>query len=395
MSEGKTIYIKTAAELAEYAPKIQKAKRIAVDLEFDRNRYRYGFNLCLMQIMAGETCYLIDPLAEELDLSPIFQVLEDPTKPVVVFSFQEDLMLFHLMGCKPTALFDIGVVIRLLDIPQSSLGVVLKEFLDMDVNKDAQKSNWFNRPLSPEQLSYAAQDVQHLFPLMDLLTAKAKEADLTAWIKEENLYWEGMDYSNIQQDEYLKDKDKRDFTELQWHVFSALMDMREELAKEKNQPSGRILRTDYVKELILKNGFRYWEKNRSSHPSVRDRTTKERFEAVMEKAMEEGAKLGLSATTTAKERWSKEEFQAFKDEKRLREERMDTLVSPIHKKISERVGENASTYIMSNRMAMDLLIGTVVSIPNYRIELIKEIAAELELDPSPLFHALEQVEKSA
>ena len=388
MEADKIVYINTVALLEEHVPAIQKAKRIAVDLEFDRNRYRYGFNLCLMQIMAGETCYLIDPLGEDLDLSHIFKILEDPKVPVVVFSFQEDLMLFHLMGCKPNALYDTGVAIRLLDVPQSSLAVVLKEFLDIDVNKDAQKSNWLNRPLSQEQLSYAAQDVFHLFKLMDIVEEQAKEKELAKWIKEENVYWQSMDYSNLQQDVYLKDKDKKDFTELQWHVFSKLMDLREEVAKEKNQPSGRILRTDYVKELILKNGFRYWEKNRSSHPSVRDKKHKTRFEELMIKAQEEGISLGLSKTKTAKDRWTKEEYQQFKEAKREKESLMDTLVSPIHAEIAARIGKNASTYIMSNRMAMDLMEGITTSIPAYRVELIKEVASNLGLNPEPLIQKL-------
>jgi ribonuclease D len=389
MNKEQIVYINTASELAKHIPAIEKAPRVAVDLEFDRNRYKYGFTMCLMQIMAGDICYLIDPLNEELDLSPIYKILEDPKKPVVVFSFQEDLMLFHLQGCRPTALYDTGVAIRLLDVAQSSLAVVLKEFLDIEVNKDAQKSNWFNRPLSQEQLNYAAQDVFHLFSLMDVVDAKAKELERAAWIKEENAYWESMDYSNLTQDAYLKEKDKKDFTEVQWHVFSKLMDLREEVAKEKNQPSGRILRTDYVKDIILKNGLRYWEKNRSSHPSVRDKNSKVRFEEVMIATHKEAIELGLSETKTAKDRWSKEEYQQFKEAKRAKEELMTSLVAPIHNAISERAGENTSTYIMSNRMAMDLMEGVCTSIPKYRVELIKEVADSLSLDPSPLIKSLD------
>ena len=38
-------------------------KTIFIDLEFDKNHFRYGFNLCLMQIFDGENIYLIDPLS--------------------------------------------------------------------------------------------------------------------------------------------------------------------------------------------------------------------------------------------------------------------------------------------------------------------------------------------
>jgi ribonuclease D len=77
MNKEQIVYINTASELAKHIPAIEKAPRVAVDLEFDRNRYKYGFTMCLMQIMAGDICYLIDPLNEELDLSPIYKILED------------------------------------------------------------------------------------------------------------------------------------------------------------------------------------------------------------------------------------------------------------------------------------------------------------------------------
>lgn len=55
---------------------LQSVSAFAIDLEFDRNRYRYGFNMCLMQIYDGKDCYLIDPLSKNVDIKAIFRSLK-------------------------------------------------------------------------------------------------------------------------------------------------------------------------------------------------------------------------------------------------------------------------------------------------------------------------------
>ena len=99
------IYVDTSTLVKECAIQIQKVPFISVDLEFDKNRYRYGFNLCLIQIYDGSNTYLIDPLVDEIDLQPIFGIFENPDIIKIVFSFGEDLRLLHSLGCFPKKSF--------------------------------------------------------------------------------------------------------------------------------------------------------------------------------------------------------------------------------------------------------------------------------------------------
>ena len=55
-------YIKTITGYQEFLSELNKTNEIALDLEFDRNRYGYGFQLCLIQCQVHSTCYIIDPL---------------------------------------------------------------------------------------------------------------------------------------------------------------------------------------------------------------------------------------------------------------------------------------------------------------------------------------------
>ncbi len=395
MGKENIIYIDSNAKLQEHLPQIQSCARVAVDLEFDRNRYRYGFTLCLMQLMAGEFCYLIDPLAEELDLSGIYAVFQDPSVTTVVFSFQEDMMLLQSLGCRPVNLYDTGVAIRLLDSPQTSLGTVLLDLLGVEVNKDAQKSNWFNRPLTEDQLTYAAQDVLHLFPLMDLIENRIQIADRKEWVRQENLYWQEMDYSLADQIVQLKENDKKDMNQVQWHVYGKLMELREAWAQEYNLPSGRVMRTDYVKEIIVKNGLRYWEKNRSTNNAIRTAEKKALVLEEMKRAEQEALDLGLSKENSARDRWSKEEYQKFKEEKRRKETLLAKVASPIQAEMAARYGENTATYILSNRAAMDVIEGRLTSLPEYRVKLFEEIADFLSIEASPLLENLKAIELKA
>ena len=84
-------YIDDNSALQDVVIEISKADEFAIDLEFDRNRYRYGFNMCLMQVYDGNDCYVIDPLSSNIDIQGIFPVIEDPEIQKVVFAFGEDL----------------------------------------------------------------------------------------------------------------------------------------------------------------------------------------------------------------------------------------------------------------------------------------------------------------
>jgi ribonuclease D len=151
-----------SAELKNCIDRLSSKAEIAFDLEFDKNYYRFGFNLCLIQIFDGETCYLIDPLSKKLNIIELFQVLENRFITKVCFSVDEDLRLLHSIGCFPANLYDTDIASRLLNYPAMSLTNLLMEILDVDPGESLQRSNWYNRPLTNKQINYAANDVLHL-----------------------------------------------------------------------------------------------------------------------------------------------------------------------------------------------------------------------------------------
>ncbi len=380
MSGSSIIYISEQFQLEECLPHLSSCTELAVDLEFDKNRFRYGFNLCLMQVMAEDTCYLIDPLGEDMNLSILFPIFENPEVSKVVFSFREDLALLHTLGCFPRGIYDIGVAIRLLDQTQTSLGTVLEQFLDISVDKEAQTSNWFTRPLSEEQLSYAAQDVQHLFPLKKVVEVQLETNGVNEWVRQENEHWEQMDYRVAENAPLVKEKDKKDLNEVQWYVFQALMAYRESIAEELDIPPGRAMRTDYLKEIMTQNGLRYWDKNRSTHNRVRKPKFKQEVETLVERATQEALSKGLSPEKNARSRQSREDYLASIERRKEKEFYLDHVAKPIQKELKRKYGDETAIFLLSNRLAADLLFDREIPLPEYRKELIRDAHEVVEFD---------------
>ncbi|MCF6342040.1 MAG: ribonuclease D, partial [Bacteroidales bacterium] len=201
-------YITTSPELNESLNHLINVPSFAIDLEFDKNRYAYGFNLCLVQIYSGEYCYLIDPLAKDLDIGLLFPLLENEKIQKVVLSFGEDLRLLHSLGCFPKNLFDLALASRLLNHPPGSLAVLLGEVLQIGINKSSQNSNGLKRPLTEKQLNYAAKDVVHLLKLQSLLVDEAREKKVLSWIEEENAGLDKLSFADVENNNFIKNKDK-------------------------------------------------------------------------------------------------------------------------------------------------------------------------------------------
>jgi ribonuclease D len=80
--------------LLECLDSLKDTKEIALDLEFDRDRFAYGFTLCLIQVSDGKMSWLIDPLTG-IDLKPLYRFLEQEVPLKIMHAPGEDLNLLH------------------------------------------------------------------------------------------------------------------------------------------------------------------------------------------------------------------------------------------------------------------------------------------------------------
>jgi ribonuclease D len=165
--------------------------RIALDTEF-MGEGRYRTLLCLIQLaVAGEhgeqLIEILDPLQGELPVEPLASVLADPEIELVVHAGRQDIALLRrALGCEARNVFDTQVAAGFLGMgAQCSYDTLLAELLGVRLAKSASFTRWDARPLSPEQLEYARDDVVHLTALALELQRRLEQAGRLRWAREE------------------------------------------------------------------------------------------------------------------------------------------------------------------------------------------------------------------
>ncbi|MDT0581919.1 ribonuclease D [Brumicola blandensis] len=181
-------YIDTQKALVEYCEKIKWASALAIDTEFVRTRTLVP-QLGLIQVYDGEHLALIDPVAIA-DLSIFSNILCDESVVKVLHSCSEDLdALWHNLGVVPSPLYDTQFAANLLDMGQT-LGYanLVEQILEVHVDKGESRTDWIARPLSSEQLHYAAADVFYLLPVYHDLAKQVESLGQTDWVFAESAF---------------------------------------------------------------------------------------------------------------------------------------------------------------------------------------------------------------
>lgn len=376
--------VKHPTQLSETIDQLETATELSIDLEFDKNRFRYGFNLCLMQIAADGVCYVIDPLSDGLEISKLFPLLESDQSEKVVFAFGEDLRLLHALGCFPKRLFDLKTATSLLNYPPASLTNLLDEILDVQVGKSAQNSNWFKRPLTETQISYAAEDVMHLGELKGQLMKELREKDIEDWVAQENAFLDSLSFADVSNNELYRTKDKLGLSEYTWFVLKRLFEFRDELAKKVNRPSYQIIHKDYLAELANdRAALGKWESMSGIHRAVKNNSTRAQLEQVLAIAHREAEAANKSKTALAVPRPDPEESRKRRAEKAKMEQVKSQVFAPIKKRLIEDYGEHAATFMLSNRNIIDLISGDDSALRNYKRRLLLKYGEEVGVDVRP------------
>ena len=164
--------------LLEICNLAQMQSAVALDTEFMRVS-TYFPKLGLIQLYDGERVSLIDPLAIT-DFSPFIALLSNPKVLKILHSCSEDLLVFlQEFDQLPHPMIDTQIMARFLGLGTSAgLAKLAQQYLNIEIDKGATRTNWIKRPLSDIQLQYAAGDVWYLLPLYHILE---KELSKTSW----------------------------------------------------------------------------------------------------------------------------------------------------------------------------------------------------------------------
>lgn len=248
-----TQYIDNTPDLVALCQSLAEAEWLAIDTEFVREK-TYFSQLCLVQISDGEQISLIDTIAIE-DLTPLCELLENPSITKVLHSASQDLeIFFQLRGIVPEPLFDTQIAAALLGQPgQVSYAAMVEKYYDVQLDKSHSRTDWSRRPLSQAQLVYAADDVNYLGKIYHLQLQELEKRGRLEWHRElcDNLSSK-ENYENPPSMAWQRIKGHGRMKPGQLVVLHALAAWREESAQSSNIPRRWVLADDCLIDLSYK-----------------------------------------------------------------------------------------------------------------------------------------------
>ena len=182
-----------SADVVASAALARASGRVGVDTEF-MSEGRYRALLCLTQVAVqdaseatGIRTILIDGLDQNVDVQPLAELLADPSIQVIFHAGRQDVaILRRAWRTELTNIFDTQIAAGFVgESAQAGYGNLLSSVLGLRVGKTASYTRWDARPLTDEQLSYAAEDVAHLLQLTDELQGRLVAKGRLDWALEE------------------------------------------------------------------------------------------------------------------------------------------------------------------------------------------------------------------
>lgn len=161
------------------------AHTVGLDTEFVRER-TFHARPGLVQLSDGRKVWLLDAVAVPRSPS-LGQLLSDEQTVKVLHSVGEDLEILQTVGGSwPAPLFDTQVAAALLGMPlQLRYEHLVEAALGVELDGGKARNDWCRRPLKPELLHYAAEDVIWLPQLKEWLEELLDQAGRLEWHREE------------------------------------------------------------------------------------------------------------------------------------------------------------------------------------------------------------------
>ena len=174
------------AALDAFCNRLKGEQFITVDTEFLRER-TYWPVLCLVQIAGTEEAAAIDPLADGIDLAPVYGLMGDPAIRKVFHAARQDIeIFFHQSGCIPAPLFDSQIAAMVCGFGDAvAYDTLVQKLARTKLDKSSRFTDWSARPLTDRQIDYALADVTHLRVIYEKLGRKLTKNGRAGWLDAE------------------------------------------------------------------------------------------------------------------------------------------------------------------------------------------------------------------
>lgn len=246
--------VKTNEGLAALCEELRAAGRFALDTEFLGER-SYVPRLCLVQVATTEFIALVDTIAVR-QLKPLWDLIADPAIGKVLHAAREDLRLAYYGGGRvlPQNIYDTQIAAGFVGLPMYPLSYarLTEALVGVKLSKGETRSEWDRRPLTPEQVLYARDDVRYLLPMADKLSSLLTRLGRDGWMREEVERFCSLTdvYEPDPEAAYLRVRGpKAGFTRRPTALLRGLAAWREREAADRDVPARTVLRDEALTEL--------------------------------------------------------------------------------------------------------------------------------------------------
>ncbi len=242
--------ITTTKALSDFCARQKGTDFVTVDTEFMRER-TFWPKVCLIQIGGADEAIAVDPLAEDIDLTPLFELMNDPSVVKVFHAARQDVeIFFNLTKSIPSPMFDTQVAAMVCGFGESaSYETLASSLAGAKIDKTSRFTDWARRPLSDKQLVYALGDVTHLRRVYLKLKEMLEENDRASWVREEMaVLTNPATYAADPREAWRRLKLRSDKPRL-CALVRELAAWRETEAQRVNVPRSRILRDEALLEI--------------------------------------------------------------------------------------------------------------------------------------------------
>lgn len=244
------LYIDSDDALLHFCNSIQDSKWIAIDTEFLREKTYYP-QLCLIQLANDDVIACVDPLAIS-NLTPLLDLLYHPDITLVFHAARQDLELLYLLQkALPQNLFDTQLAATFLgDGDQIGYGNLVRQRLGVELDKAHSRTDWMQRPLTKEQLEYAADDVRYLRDLYHQMSADLEKQQRSEWLKEDfTALSDSANYVADPETIWRKIRGAGKLKGVQLAVLQQLAAWREQAAMNRDRPRRWIIKDEVMLDL--------------------------------------------------------------------------------------------------------------------------------------------------
>lgn len=242
------IWVEDAAAFEQMIAHLQTQSVFAIDTESD-SLFSYYPKVCLIQISAHSqgsekvVDYLVDPLAFDA-LDPLGDLLEDPAYEVIIHSAYNDILTLQRdFEFRFANIFDTQLAARIMGWRQTGLAALLEKHFDVVSNKKMQRTNWGQRPLTKQQIAYAAMDTHYLLELRKIQIEALEACGRWDEAQEGFGFVADVDYSDrpVTERTFWSMKASRDVPREHMGLLEALWEWREKESQRRNRPPFKVM----------------------------------------------------------------------------------------------------------------------------------------------------------